>query len=141
MTIEQRMQYAIKWIAREKGTTQAGIALELGYTNTTVLSQILNGKKPIPNNLAERIALLHERINLEFLKGLSDEMLIDGDRPPIVVPPLHQPKKNATSTQPQMPQPSSDYASIVANLTDTVKSQQALIAKLTDIITNKNNIV
>lgn len=131
LSLHERAHYAVKWLARETNSTQQKIAAELGYTNHTVLSQILTGKKKMPANLADRIASLHPAINADFLKGTSDEML-RADYIPVVSPVSAEEVKPAKPKGISIPP---ELAGMFADMTATIKSQQELILKLTDHLT------
>lgn len=122
----ERANYAIKWLCHANHRKQSDVASELGYKNASVLSQILTGKKPVPTNLANRIAALNPRINIDFLLGSSDQLLLDGPNPE-VEPPVDI---TARSTKPKSVTIPPELATMFADMTATIKSQQELIANL-----------
>lgn len=73
----ERAKCVLRWLRKSYKITQAEIAERLGYTNPTVLSQILNGQKSFPAKLPEKIAALDSRININYLLGKSDDMRLD----------------------------------------------------------------
>lgn len=126
LSLYERAHYAVKWLAKETNSTQQKIAAELGYTNHTVLSQILTGKKKMPANLADRIASLHPAINIDFLKGLSDEMLTK-DYTPVAPPKIEENEKPAKPKGIVVPP---ELATMFADMAATIKGQQELISSL-----------
>lgn len=73
---EERARKVIHWLADETGKTQYEIGQLLGYSNKTTLSQFLGGHKPIPAGFNKKLAALDPRINVAYLNGESEEMLI-----------------------------------------------------------------
>jgi len=78
MTLAERTQAVVRYLAKKTKKTQFEIGQELGYTNKSSFSAVLNGKSPIPKMLPKRLAALDPSVNLDFLLGISDEMLMPG---------------------------------------------------------------
>ena len=78
MTLAERTQAVVRYLAKKTKRTQFEIGQELGYTNKSSFSAVLNGKSPIPKMLPKRLAALDPSVNLDFLLGISDEMLMPG---------------------------------------------------------------
>lgn len=134
-----RAKYVIRWLMKETGRTQKDIATQLGYLNHTSLSQVLNGKKAFPDNLSERIAALDPRINVNFILGTSDDMLIDEAGSPIKAEENNETAKmsNYTTSAGKGPQKAGIYvppelAQMFNDLTSTVRSQQETIRMIID---------
>lgn len=118
---------------------QSYFANLLGYSNPTVLSQMLNGQKAYPKSLPSRIAELDPRINLEFLLGTSDDMLIDEAGSPIKAAEKAETVKtsNHATSDGKGPQKAGIYvppelAQMFNDLTSTVRSQQETIRMILD---------
>lgn len=134
-----RAKHVIRWLMKETGRTQKDIATQLGYLNHTSLSQVLNEKKTFPDNLAQRIAALDSRINIDFILGKTDDMLI-GDNGRQSEPPKEAKTHTATvrtATPIYSPQKGSiivppELAKMFEDLTYTVRSQQDMIRNLID---------
>lgn len=78
MTLAERTQAVVRYLAKKTKKTQFEIGQELGYTNKSSFSAVLNGKSPIPKMLPKRLAALDPSVNLDFLLGISDEILMPG---------------------------------------------------------------
>lgn len=77
-----RLKAVVKWYSGLTGKTQREIGASIGYPKDTVFSQFLNGHKEIPKALPGKIASLDPRINIDFLTGDSDDMLLAGNAQP-----------------------------------------------------------
>lgn len=104
----------------------------LGYTSNTSFSQVLNDKKVFPKNLPDRIAALDPRINIDFLTGISDEMIIGEGTPEVQ-------RKDPTPTPrvgifvpPELAQMVTDLTATIKEQQVTVREQQAMIRTLID---------
>lgn len=126
LSLPERARMVVKWLAAQKGVNQRDIGQMLGYTSNTSFSQVLNDKKVFPKNLPERIAALDPRINIDFLTGISDEMII-GEGAPAVQ------RKEAPAPAPRVgifvPP---ELAQMVTDLTTTIRDQQAMIRTMVD---------
>ena len=90
-------------------------------------SQLLNGRKPVAASLDEKLAAMHPDLNVEFLRGNSESMFLDGAVQP-AMPALAAPAK-------KQPRPEGLFipAELVQMFTDlsaTVRSQQETIRLL-----------
>ena len=75
-----KARIVVKWLAEQKGVPMSKIGEMVGYSNASAFSQVLNSKKKLPPSLPERIAALDPRINIDFLTGESQDMIL-GDEP------------------------------------------------------------
>ncbi len=75
----ERARIVVKWYAQKEGIPMSKVGETLGYTNASAFSQVLNGKKKIPESLLPRLASLDPNINPDFILGNSNDMLINGD--------------------------------------------------------------
>lgn len=138
LTHAERARLVIRFLMNQTKKTQAELAQELGYGNATVLSQILNGKKAMPKDLPDRIAALDPQINVAFLAGESDDMLI---------PPPGDPEMPRISTQTpsggkspirKVNEPENgifvpaELVQMISDLSATIKDQQKMITLLVE---------
>ncbi len=79
LTLADRCRMVVKWIAEQKKITMSQVGELIGYNNASSFSQVLNSKRDMPSTFPERIASLDPRINIDFLTGDSDDMLLTGD--------------------------------------------------------------
>ena len=126
----ERARLVVRWLAQERGVNQKDIGQLVGYPNNTYFSNLLSGRKPITQGLCEKIASLDPRINIDFLTGVSNEMLI-GENPP----------EDLFQEAPKVQQPTgarvgiyvpSELAQMVTDLAAVVRDQQAMIRTLVD---------
>ena len=86
----KRIKKVINWlIFNEFAENEAGIALKLGYTKSS-LSQILNGKVPISDRFIEKLCEADSNINKVWLTHSKGEMLknyqnIDADQKKTII--------------------------------------------------------
>lgn len=104
----------------------------LGYPNNTYFSNLLSGRKTISQTLLEKIAALDSRINIDFLTGISDEMII-GEGPPEVQhkDPAPMPRVGIF-VPPELAQMMTDLTATIKEQQVTVREQQAMIRTLID---------
>jgi len=133
LSLNQRAQMAVKWLASQRGVNQKDIGVLLGYTSSTSFSQVLNDKRAYPKKFPERIAALDPRINIDFLTGVSDEMLI-GEGTPEVKPkePAQPVSRVGIFVPPELAQMVTDLTSTIKEQQATVREQQAMIRSLID---------
>lgn len=106
----------------------------LGYTSNTSFSQVLNDKKVFPKNLPERIAALDPRINIDFLTGISDEMIVgEGAVEPKRQEPIQSPRVGIFIPP--------ELAQMVTDLTALMREQQATIREQQSTIREQQNMV
>lgn len=138
LTPAERARFVIRFLMQQSKKSQAELAQELGYSNATVLSQILNGKKKIPRDLPNRISALDPRINIAFLTGESDEMLLPGpqlaDSPRISASTHLEGASSVTMLQESgngifVP---SELVKMITDLSTTIKDQQKMITLLVE---------
>lgn len=127
----ERLKAVVRWLSVALGKTQAEIARECGYENNTYFSQLLNGRKPIAASLDERVAALHPDLNVEYLKGTSDEMFVAGSGQP-AMPGLFVPtrKKEDVVVPAEFVQMITNLSNIIQGQQETIMSQQETISRL-----------
>lgn len=128
MKLHERAQAVVRYLAKKTGQNQYEIGRQIGYTNKSSFSMLLNGKSSFPETIPERLAALDPSINIDFLRGTSDKMLLNSDEQPLFV-----------STDPdQAPEPSKppvpmgvyvpgELIQIMTDLGATIRSQQETI--------------
>lgn len=84
MTLAERAQAVVRYLAKKTGKKQFEIAQELGYNNKSAFSAVLNGKSPVPRQFPQRLAALDPSLNPDFLTGASDDMLLPGFDSPTI---------------------------------------------------------
>ena len=125
LSAADRLKAVVKWYSGQTGKTQREIGASIGYPKDTVFSQFLNGHKEIPKALPAKIAALDPRINIGFLKGESEEMLLPGNvqpRPDLISVPA-----SAKKTGVFLP---NELVQMFSDLSAAVRSQQETIAAL-----------
>ena len=130
----ERVRWVVKWLSQKWGITTAEVGRRLGYPSNTYFSQVINGKKPMASSLIDKLAAQDPSINIDFLTGVSDEMLIGEERPGA---PEAQPSENIGQLK-QQPIPTPrvgifvppELAQMVTDLTSIVRDQQAMIRNL-----------
>lgn len=134
----ERVRAVVLWLTSQTGKKQKEIGVELGYQNRSHFSQILNGIKAVPNTLPGKIASLDSRINLNYLLGLSDDMLIGENGTTMSVAPEELTKRTKPTAKNHSANVSTEIIAphelmkIVEDLTATVRSQQDTIKRLLD---------
>lgn len=88
LTANERAQAVVRYLAKKTGYAQMEIGKQLGYTNKSSLSQVLNGTKPLPAKFTEKLCALYPEINQDFIRGTSDKLLLSelNDQEPAVKP-------------------------------------------------------
>lgn len=110
----------------------------MGYDNKSTFSQFLNGHKQIPRGFPSRLATLDPRINILFLTGESDDMLLSAPGGPEV--PLFSTQTPSCSKSPakkvNAPENGifvpSELVQMISDLSATIKDQQKMISSLVD---------
>ena len=134
MKNNERAQAVVRYLAKKTGQNQYEIGRKLGYTNKSAFSAMLNGRGQIPSTLPERLAALDPAINIDFLKGASDKMLLGVDEQPLFIPA--EPEKATAAPDPQKPQvPMGVYVPgelirMLTKMSETIASQQETIRLL-----------
>lgn len=77
----ERVRAVVRWLSGQTGKKQEEIGRELGYTDKTAFSAVVNGKTPVPKRLPLALAALDPRINIDYLLGKSDDMLAGNSSP------------------------------------------------------------
>ena len=133
-----RVKAVVHWYCVNTGCMQYEVAKLLGYNNKVNFSQMMNGYKRIPEKLPAKICALDSRINLDYMLGKSDEMVVspmlassdmssEPQQPsvapaPPVAPPAPQTKKGIVVPP--------ELATMFADMAATIKGQQELISSL-----------
>ncbi len=136
----ERAKIAVRYIAKKLNKSQQDVGVMLGYPNKAYFSAVLNGKaRYFTDNLAPKIVLLEPSINLDFLKGESDQLLVgDANQPAIpemVVPYATEQTDSPAKTGVYVPK---EFMSMLGEMSATIRSQQETIHKLVDDITQNN---
>lgn len=138
LTHAERARLVIRFLMQQSKKTQAEIASELGYSNPSVLSQILNEKKSMPKTMPERLSSLDPSINVLFLTGESDDMLIsppDGPETPRISTKApsggKSPARKANVPESGIFVPS-ELVQMITDLSATIKDQQKMITLLVE---------
>lgn len=126
MTQAERAQAVVRYLAKKTKKTQFEIGQELGYTNKSSFSALMNGKTPVPKQFPQRLAALDPSINLDFLLGESDEMLLPGHDQPAVQPtgPSSRPSGQQGLWIPM------ELVKMFTDMSATIRSQQDTIRVL-----------
>ena len=138
LTHAERARLVIRFLMNQTKKTQAELAQELGYGNATVLSQILNGKKAMPKDLPGRIASLDPQINVDFITGESDEMLLPPPEGPEMPRISTQTPSGGKSSIREVNEPESgifvpaELVQMISDLSATIKDQQKMITLLVE---------
>ena len=138
LTHAERARLVIRFLMNQTKKTQAELAQELGYGNATVLSQILNGKKAMPKDLPGRIASLDPQINVDFITGESDEMLLPPPGGPEMPRISTQTPSGGKSSIREVNEPESgifvpaELVQMISDLSATIKDQQKMITLLVE---------
>ena len=74
----EQLKTVVRWLTVALGKTQEDIARACGYENGSYFSQLLNGKKQSASSLDEKLAAMHPDLNVEYLRGNSEDMFLLG---------------------------------------------------------------
>ncbi|NDV47504.1 peptidase S24 [Paludibacter sp. 221] len=75
MSENERLKKVILWlISQGIVDSQENLAQKLGY-NASSVSQIVTGRKPLSEKFVRKVISLSEKINSDYLLGVSDDML------------------------------------------------------------------
>lgn len=77
----ERARAVVRWLMGQTGKKQEEIGRELGFQKKASFSAVLTGATPVPQRLPSELAELDSRINLDYLLGKSDEMLLSSGSP------------------------------------------------------------
>lgn len=81
----ERIRAVVRWLSGQTGKKQEEIGRELGYSDKTAFSAVVNGKTKAPQRLPVALAALDPRINLDYLLGKSDDMLLGSSGSDVVL--------------------------------------------------------
>ena len=128
MTLAERAQAVVRFLAKKTGRKQFEIARDLGYTNKSAFSAVMNGKSPVPKQFPQKLASLDPCINIDFLTGSSDEMLLPGyDSPSIPDTGGHQTPPPTGGPGVWLP---IELVRMFTDMSATIRSQQETIRAL-----------
>lgn len=134
MKKHERAQSVVRYLAKKLGRNQYEIGQMIGYMNKSSFSMLLNGKTSFPDNIPERLAALDPTINVEFLRGTSDRMLLgDGEQPLFVSTDPDQVQQEPEPQKQPVPMGVFIPGELVRIMTDlgaTIRSQQETIRLL-----------
>ena len=136
MTKPERAKIAVRYLAKKHGKSQQEIGEMLGYKNKASFSALLNGKSAyFSDSIPARIAALDPALNIEFLRGTSDELLLpDYEQPEM--PETYGLRKPAAQEAPAATIPPGsiiippELAKMFTALSATIQSQQETIRML-----------
>lgn len=128
-----RCRMVVKWLSEQRKIPMSKVGELIGYNNASSFSQVLNDKRDIPSTLPARIASLDPRINIDFLTGESDEMLLPGNTQP-ETDELAKRQPKTLESGVYMPH---ELLQMFADLSSTVRDQQQLISTLINNITKQ----
>lgn len=129
MNLHERAQAVVRYLAKKNGQNQYEIGRQIGYTNKSSFSMLLNGKMSFPDSIPERIAALDPSINIEFLKGTSDQMLLDAEDQPLFIPEP-EPRPQEKPPVPMGVYVPGELVQMFSDLSATVRAQQETIRDL-----------
>lgn len=131
LTHAERLKTVVRWLSVALGKNQAEIARDCGYDNNTYFSQLLNGKKQIAASLDEKLAALHPDLNIDFLRGNSDNMFLPGSGQPsmpgLFIPVTKKKEAAGVLVPAEFVQMINDLSSIIKGQQETIQSQQETI--------------
>ena len=138
LTHAERARAVVQYLAGQTGKKQNEIGQLVGFHNRSAFSQILNGHKAMPRTMPERLAALDSRINIDFLTGESDEMLLPtpgGPETPRISLET-QPEGKSSTFKPHEPGKGvfvpSELVQMITDLSTTIKDQQKMITLLVE---------
>lgn len=125
----ERLKTVVRWLTVALGKTQEDIARACGYENGSYFSQLLNGKKQSASSLDDKLAAMHPDLNVEYLRGNSDDMFRTGSgQPSVATAPVAQGRKEKQPTAGVFVP--AELVQMFADLAATVRSQQETISTL-----------
>ena len=127
----ERARLVVRWVASQRGVNQKDIGEIVGYPNNTYFSNLLSGRKPISAALLEKI---DPRINIDFLTGVSDDMLIGDEQPALPESPPSASPAAPSRVGIYVP---AELVQMMSDLAATAREQQATIHTLVNALTNK----
>lgn len=145
LTQSERVRAVVRWLSGQTGKNQMEIAHQLGYDNKSTFSSFLNGHKTVPHSLPSKLADLDPRINIDFLLGTSDEMLLYVPKDDGI--PLKStnavPEDESLIDAPKRPENGifvpSELVQMISDLSTTIKDQQRIITTLVETWAKANH--
>lgn len=138
MEKHERAQAVVRYLAKKTGQKQYEIGQKIGYLNKSSFSMLLNGKSSFPDSIPERLAALDPTINIDFLRGTSDKMLLGDEEQPLFIPA----PEPAEPELKKPPVPMGVYVpgeliQMLTKMSDTINSQQEMIRGLVKTLQDK----
>lgn len=138
LTLAERARAVVQYLAGQTGKQQYEIGQLVGFNNRSAFSQILNGHKDMPKTMPERLSALDPRINIAYLTGESDEMLLpphNGRETPQIS--TNDPSDGKSLTNPgKCPENGifvpAELVQMISDLSATIKDQQTIIKTLVE---------
>lgn len=138
LTLAERARAVVQYLAGQTGKKQHEIGQLVGFNNRSAFSQILNGHKSMPKTMPERLSSLDPRINILFLTGESDDMLILPSGEPETPRILTQSPLGGKSSTEKVNSPENgvfvptELVQMITDLSTTIKDQQKMITLLVE---------
>lgn len=138
LTLAERARAVVQYLAGQTGKKQHEIGQLVGFNNRSAFSQILNGHKSMPKTMPERLSSLDPRINILFLTGESDDMLISPSGEPETPRILTQSLLGGKSSTEKVNSPENgvfvpaELVQMITDLSATIKDQQKMITLLVE---------
>ena len=138
LTHAERARLVVRWLCAQTGKTQIEIGQSMGYDNKSTFSQFLNGHKQIPRGFPSRLASLDPRINILFLTGDSDDMLLSAPGGPETPRISTQTPSGGKSFIEKANSPENgvfvpaELVQMITDLSATIKDQQKMITLLVE---------
>ncbi len=122
MVLQQsdKLRIVVKWLAEQKGVSMSKIGEMIGYNSASAFSQVLNSKKKIPPSLPERIAALDPRVNIDFLTGDSQDMILGEEQAPAPIIDKRYTPREGVYLPPELIQMFADLSAAVRSQQDTI---------------------
>lgn len=134
----ERIRAVVHWFSGQSGQPLYKIGSTLGYNNRSSFSQVLNGSRQMPKDFPQRVAALDPRINIDYLLGISDEMLISArnDSESAQIPAKSSQIGKPFTETPNGPENGifvpSELVQMISDLSTTIKDQQKIITTLVE---------
>ena len=133
LTHAERLKAVVRWLTAALGITQQELGKLCGYENGAYFSQLLNGKKQIAASLDDKVASLHPDLDVEVLRGNSDNMFLPGPGPVLKTFPAEPKAPVKRETGLYVPH---ELVQMFTDLSATVRSQQDTIRLLVEKVSN-----
>ena len=138
LTLAERARAVVQYLAGQTGKKQHEIGQLVGFNNRSAFSQILNGHKSMPKTMPERLSSLDPRINILFLTGDSDDMLLSAPGEPETPRISTQTPSGGKSFIEKVNAPENgvfvpaELVQMITDLSATIKDQQKMITLLVE---------